>query len=383
VGECDPMSESLVGLFPDLLPFGGVQTAGRHTAAVLSRVAKDLGWEAHFLSLNDPAGRHKAATGNLEFDFHGFARSKSRFTLEVLKLARKDTRLVVATHPNLAFPAAAMRAIARGFQLVVMSHGVEVWAPLGKLRRAGLLAADCVLAPSRYTAEKLHRVQHLPSERIRVLHWGLDPAFFEMVADADRLPLPDSVPHARYVLAVGRWSSAERYKGFDTLIQALPQLQCVAPDLQLVFAGDGDDRPALEKLAESTGARERLHFISGLTRAQLVATYRHAQVFALPSGGEGFGMVFLEALAMGIPVVGGNHGGILDIIDDGVTGFLVPHADITQLAERIALLLTNRSLAGDMARRGRERVLQHFRFENFEAGLRDVLAQVCPATRTH
>jgi len=376
------MSECLVGLFPDLLPFGGVQTAGRHTAAVLSRIAKELGWDAQFLSLNDPVGRHKAATGKLDFEFRGFGRSKSRFTLEALKLSRKNTRLVVAAHPNLALPASAMRAKSRGLQLIVMSHGVEVWKPLGKLRRAGLLAADLVLAPSRYTAEKLHQVQSLPSERIRVLHWGLDPAFFEMVATADTLPLPDSIPRARYVLAVGRWSSAERYKGFDTLIQALPQLQHFAPDLHLVFAGDGDDRPALETLAQSVGVRDRTHFVSGLTRAQLVAAYRHARVFALPSSGEGFGMVFLEAMALGIPVVGGNHGGIPDIIEDGVSGFLVPHGDVPQLAERVALLLTNPSLASDIARRGRERVLQHFRFENFEAGLRDVLAQVCPSTRT-
>ena len=376
------MNESLVGLFPDLLPVGGVQTAGRHTAAVLSRIAKELGWEAEFLSLNDPVGRHRHATGDLEFEFEGFGRSKSRFTLEALKLARNGTRLVVAAHPNLAVPASAMRAKARGFQLVVMSHGVEVWKLLSRLRRASLLAADRVLAPSRYTAEKLHEVQGLPMERIRVLNWGLDPAFFEMVGNADTLPLPDPIPQARYLLAVGRWSSAERYKGFDTLIQALPQLQRVAPDLHLVLAGDGDDRPALERLAESVGVRQRTHFVTGLTRAQLVATYRHAELFALPSSGEGFGMVFLEAMALGIPVVGGNHGGILDIIDDGVTGFLVSHGDVTQLAKRAGLLLTNPSLADDIARRGRERVLQHFRFENFEAGFREVLAQVCPATQS-
>ncbi|MGC1687670.1 MAG: glycosyltransferase [Candidatus Acidiferrales bacterium] len=376
------MSDSLVGLFPDLLPVGGVQAAGRHTATVHSRIELELGWEAQFLSLNDPVGHHKAATDNREFEFKGFDRSKSRFTLEALKIAHKGTRLVVAAHPNLAVPASAMRARLRGFQLIVMSHGVEVWHPLGKLRRGALLRADCVLAPSRYTAQKLHEIQDLPIERIRVLHWGLDPAFFEMVGVADTLPLPDSIPRARYVLAVGRWSSAERYKGFDTLIQALPKLQRIAPDLHLVFAGEGDDRPALERLAESVGVRERTHFVSGLTRAQLVATYRHADVFALPSSGEGFGMVFLEAMALGIPVVGGNHGGVPDIIEDSISGFLVPHGDVPKLAERVALFLTNSALAGDIARRARERVLQHFRFENFEAGLRDVLAQVCPGTRT-
>jgi len=376
------MSESLVGLFPDLLPVGGIQMAGRHTAAVLSKIATERGWRAHFLSLNDPAAIHRAAVGNIELEFEGFARSKSRFTLAALKLARTSTRLVVAAHPNLAVPAAAMHAKSRALPRIVMSHGVEVWEPLSGLRRASLVAAERVLAPSRYTAARLHDVQQVPAERVCILHWGLDPSFFELAANADGLPLPDSIPGQRYILAVGRWSSAERYKGFDTLIEALPRLRLAAPDVRLVFAGQGDDRPALEKLAESRGVREHVTFVTGLTRAQIAGAYRHCEVFALPSSGEGFGMVFLEAMALGKPVVGGNHGGIPDIIEDAVTGFLVPHGDVTQLADRLTLLLTNASLAREMALRGQSRVMEHFRFESFEARFRDIVAEVCPATRT-
>jgi glycosyltransferase involved in cell wall biosynthesis len=373
----------IVGLFPDLLSVGGIQTAGRHTAAVLARIAAERSWEARFLSLNDPVGRHETAAAGIQFEFDGFDRAKLHFTLEALKLARRDAHLVVATHPNLAVPAAGMRVKARGLPLIVMSHGVEVWKPLSRLRQAGLRAADCVLAPSRYTAARLHDVQQIPTEHIRVLHWALDPAFRNLASAADNLPLPDSIPRSRYVLAVGRWASAERYKGFDTLIRTLPQLRRAVPDLHLVFVGEGDDQPALEDLARSLDVREGVRFVSGLTGAQLVAAYRHAEIFALPSGGEGFGFVFLEAMALGKPTVGGNHGGIPDIIQDGVTGFLVPHGDAARLAERLTLLLSEPPLATEMGRRGRERVLQHFRFEDFEAGFREILVQICPATRAH
>ena len=88
-------------------------------------------------------------------------------------------------------------------------------------------------------------------------------------------------------------------------------------------------------------------------------------------------------MALGKPVVGGNHGGIPDIIQEGVTGFLVPHGDAARLAERLTLLLTEPPLAAEMGRRGRERVLQHFRFEDFETRFREILAQICPATRAH
>jgi glycosyltransferase involved in cell wall biosynthesis len=373
----------IVGLFPDLLPNGGVQMAGRQTSAVLIRIARERDLPSRILSLNDPKGMHEAQVGSIRFQFKGFGRSKFAFILEALRTADKGLRLVVVGHPNLAVPAMAMRSRNRRFCLLVLSHGIEVWNPLSRLRHASLLRAECVLAPSHYTAQKLKQIQGLPEHNIRVLPWGLDPAFLELTESAARVPLPGSIPKTRYILGVGRWSSVERYKGFDTLIQAMPGLLKVVEDLSLVLVGDGDDRPFLEKLASELGVAGHVYFVSGLCRQGLISAYAHADVFALPSNGEGFGLVFLEAMALGKPVVGGNHGGIPDIIEDGVTGFLVPHGDVTQLAERVALLLTHPSLAADIARRGRERVLQHFRFENFEAGLRDVLAEVCPGMRTH
>ena len=373
------MSDALIGLFPDLLPIGGVQVVCRHTAAVLSRIAVERGWQTHFLSLNDPAGSHEAGVDITNFQFRGFGRSKVRFTIEAMKLARPDAHIVLAAHPNLTVPAFAMRTKSPGLHFVAMSHGVDVWQPLNRLRRIGVRAADCVLVPSRDTADKLRDVQRIPSERIRLLPLGLDPEFLDLACTPKELPLPDSVPRGRYVLAVGRWSSAERYKGFDTLIQALPQIRDVTGDVNLVFAGDGDDRLALEELATRFHVRDSVRFISGLTRPQLVSVYRHADVFALPSGGEGFGIVYLEAMALGRPVVGGNHGGVPDVVEDGVTGFLVQHGNVSQLVERLTLLLRNSGLAGEMGRRGHERVLRQFSFGKFEAGLRAILGEIDPS----
>jgi len=288
--------------------------------------------------------------------------------------------LVVAGHPSLAVPAVAMQIRNLRSRIMVLSHGIEVWNPLSTLRRASLLLSDCVLAPSLYTAKRLRDIQRVPERNIRVLPWGVDPVFLELANRAASLPLPESIPKTRYILAVGRWSSKERYKGFDTLIQAMPALCRIVADINLVLAGCGDDRPALEKLADGLHITRRVHFVSDLSREQLVAVYAHADVFALPSSGEGFGLVFLEAMALGKPVVGGNHGGIPDIVEDGVTGVLVPHADVARLTERLTLLLTNAPLAGEMGRRGRERVLQHFRFEDFEARFQTIFDEVCPAT---
>jgi phosphatidyl-myo-inositol dimannoside synthase len=366
----------IVGLFTDLIPVGGVQLAGRHTAAVLARLAAERKWETRFLSLNDAVGGHELNVAGVAVRFTGFGKSKRRFAARAVGLAR-DAQIVVAGHPHLAVPASAMRARSRNFCLVVQSHGIEVWKPMSALRRICLRRSDIVTAPSRYTAEKLSEIQRLPEAKIRICPWGLDPGFLEVAARAPQFSPPGGIPDSRYVLAVGRWASAERYKGFDTLIRVLPVLSRETPDLQFVFIGDGDDQPRLETLAKETRVRERVHFVSGISREQLVAYYAGAELFALPSSGEGFGLVFLEAMAMGKAAVGGNHGGIPDIIEDGITGFLVTHGDEEQLTAKLSLLLRDRSLREEMGRRGRDRVIQKFAFGNFETRLREILTNSC------
>ena len=136
------------------------------------------------------------------------------------------------------------------------------------------------------------------------------------------------------MLTVGRWRADERYKGMDTLITALPRLLPRWPELQLAAVGEGDDRAWLEDLAEETGVQRHVHFLSGLSYAELAACYAHCEMFALPSKGEGFGLVYLEAMACGKPVIGGAHGGAPEVIDDGKTGYLVPHGDTALLATR-------------------------------------------------
>jgi len=98
---------------------------------------------------------------------------------------------------------------------------------------------------------------------------------------------------------------------------------------------------------------------------ELAACYSACEIFALPSQGEGFGLVYLEAMACGKPVIGGTHGGAPEIIVDGVTGYLVPHGDTIQLATSIEALLADPAHAKEMGARGRQRAEHEFRFNAF------------------
>jgi glycosyltransferase involved in cell wall biosynthesis len=367
----------LIGLFSELDAPGGIQRAGRHLAAVLTEYAASHGMDCRLLSLNDSPELHRIAVGGREFVYTGCQRSKGRFTVTALRAARRKAKLVLAGHPNLGPVVQAMRVVAPRIRSIVCAHGVEVWEPLGGLRRQALRRANLVLTPSKETADHVETMQGVARERIRVLPWALDPQFEALVAPGSKLSPPANFPRGRVILTVGRWLATERYKGMDTLITALPRLLMQWPDLQLALVGSGDDRAWLEDLAEKTGVSMHVHFLSGMSYTEIAACYAACEIFALPSRGEGFGFVYLEAMACGKPVIGGAHGGAPEIIQDGATGYLVPHGDPIQLATAIQTLLADPAHAKEMGARGKKAVEQEYRFQAFAKSLKKILRDQC------
>jgi phosphatidyl-myo-inositol dimannoside synthase len=366
----------IVGLFSELDAPGGIQLAGRHIAAVMSAFARERSLRCELLSLNDRPGDHALAAAGEEFSLRGFGRSKLKFAAAAMRIASR-ARVVLAAHPNLAPVAQTMKLARPRLRSIICMHGVEVWEPLGTLRRWSLRHANVILAPSMYTAERAARAQKLPSGKTRRLPWALDPQFAARVGASRARPLPAAYPGGRVILSVGRWNSSERYKGMDHLIAALPRLLTDLPEVHLVAIGDGDDLGWLENLAEGNGVARHVHFISGISQDELGAWYAACEVFALPSRGEGFGLVYLEAMAYGKPVIAGAHGGAPEIVEDGVTGYLVPHGDLPQLATALAALLDDAELRQKMGARGQSRVQREFLFGQFAKSLKKILREQC------
>lgn len=367
----------IVGLFMEMLSAGGVQRASRHVAAVAAKFAVERGLAYRFLSLTDPQGLHTVRVGPLEFQFSGHARDKSQFALAALRAAGRQPLLVLALHPHLAPVVAAMRLRSRKFRSIVFAHGLEVWQPLGWPRGAALRSSDLVIAPSRDTSQHLISDQKIRAEKVRQLAWGLDPEFEAGLRTSAPPPRPASFPErARMILTVGRWDPAERYKGADTLISTLPRVLQSVPEAALALVGDGEDRSRLEQLARQSGVADHVHFLFGLSQEELFACYAHCDVFALPSRAEGFGLVFLEAMANSKPVIGGAHGGTPEVIEDGVSGLLVPHGDVAMLSNALVSLLSDPARAREMGARGCQRVQKDYTFERFQSGLSQVLEDV-------
>jgi phosphatidyl-myo-inositol dimannoside synthase len=365
----------IVALFPDLLGVGGIQVAGRLTAAALSQTAAQYGWIVDFLSLNDPFGAQMLSSNGEDIRFRGFARSKARFILAALAAARKQARVVVAVHPHLALVAAKMNLVTPRMKIAVISHGVEVWRPLSAARRKASLKADVLAAPSRYTIEQIVRLQGVPIGRTRLLPWPLDPDFLEMAEKAEVLPSLSGFPQGLVVLAIARLASDEKYKGVDHLIRAVAQLAPRIPSLYLVVAASGDDIPRHQEIARELGLSDRVRFFRGLSPAEIAGCYSRCDVFALPSTGEGFGFVFLEAMAFGKPVVGAAAGGVTDIVEHEQNGLLVRPGDLNHLVECLARLLQSASLRAEFGRRGAEMARSKFQFDRFRSRLEEIVVE--------
>jgi len=365
----------LIGLFPELDAPGGIQRAGRHLAYVMSEYAASHKMEYRFLSLNDSQELHRLRLSDREFVFTGAERRKAQFVVDAMRAARRRPKIVLAAHPNLAPLTRAMRLLAPRLKSMVCTHGVEVWEPLSSTRRQALRKATLVLSPSRATADHLTALQGVAPDRIRVLPWALDPDFQTKSASMDSLPA--DFPSGRVILSVGRWLATERYKGMDTLILAMPRLLLRWPEVQLVIVGSGDDRGWLENIARDSGVQRHVHFLSGLPYETISACYQAAEIFALPSRGEGFGFVYLEAMAHGKPVIGGAHGGAPEVIQDGVTGYVVQHGDPVQLATSLDALLANPEHARKMGEAGRQRVEKEYRFNVFAKSFKRILRELC------
>lgn len=303
---------------------------------------------------------------------HPARRGRAAYAASALGLAlRLQPDIVVCGHLFMV-TLAALAARLSGAKLVVQLHGIEIWRDPGAVRRRALERADLVLCVSRDTRARLLTAADIAPERALVLP--------NTVADDYR---PDPVlalrTGPRVLLSVGRLDAREAYKGQDAVIACLPRLLRQGHDVVYRVAGDGGDRPRLERLAREHGVADRVEFLGAVTRLAMPDLYRGADLFVLPSRGEGFGIVFLEAMACGIPALGLAVGGAVDALDG--LGRAVP-AD--GLAEAIGAELRradrlNEAGAFDLAARVRAR----FGRPRFEQGVAQALSRLGVGSPAH
>lgn len=205
----------------------------------------------------------------------------------------------------------------------LQTHGVDIWTPMSGIKRTAIEAADMVTAVSRVTRRRLLEWTDLPPDRVRVLPNTVRDIFVPGVpSPAYRARL--GVADGPVILTVGRLASTERSKGHEAIFLLLPALRQQFPGLIYLIAGEGDDLPRLRHRAQALGlGDDSVRFLGYVSDAELPDLYRLADLFVMASATEGFGIVYLEAAACGLRVVGGAGDGSADAIQDSRVGATV------------------------------------------------------------
>jgi phosphatidylinositol alpha-1,6-mannosyltransferase len=300
---------------------GGIQTYSRTLLRALHAVRPELRLRV-FIRNDQPD--QLPAHGWPGIEFHAASGSSLRMAVALLAASRRRRPdLLFSTHPNFA-PLQWLHHRLTAAPSWCSAHGIDVWSLPSGLTRWSLARLQRLLPVSRFTAERLRQQLGRRCPPLTVLANSYDQRRFTPG------PRPPAMlqryglrPEQPLIFTLSRLSVFDRYKNIDRLIEALPALLLHWPDLCLMVAGEGDDRPRLQHITQRLGLSSQVIFTGRVSDAELVDHYRLATLFALPSQKEGFGIVFLEALGCGLPTLAGNRDGSCDPLADGAHGLLV------------------------------------------------------------
>lgn len=278
-------------------------------------------------------------------DWYVCSKKKDRFIKAALRMSRGcDT--IICGHVAQLPVALAARCLNPRLRYYLVAHGIEVWRRFTLAERLALRGAEKILCVSDFTRRELLKHCALPADRVVVLHNALDSHF----------EIRDGTPLGRtkaVILTISRLNYADRYKGIDQLIEAMPAVRHVLPDATLRIVGRGDDLPRLQKLCRSLKLEQTVEFLGFVSDRDLVAELDNCRLFALPSTREGFGLVFLEAMAHGRPCLGVRAGGVPEVIT-AETGLLAEADNASDLADACVKGLQHPWEAAAILRRAHE-----------------------------
>jgi glycosyltransferase involved in cell wall biosynthesis len=247
--------------------------------------------------------------------------------------------LVIVGHLNFTVAAYWLKRLA-GVPYWAVAHGIEAWNIERPAIRSALHHADRILAVSSYTRERLLKEQSLDPSKVSVLPNTFDANLFKIYPKStDLLNRYGLKPEQPIILTVARLAEVERYKGYDKILEALPHIRQAIPNIHYLIVGKGNDRVRIEQMIDRLALQDCVTLAGFVPDEQLCDYYNLCDVFAMPSKKEGFGIVYLEALACGKPTLGGNQDGAIDALCHGELGALVDPDDVEAIAETLIQIL--------------------------------------------
>lgn len=300
--------------------------------------------------------------------------SKSKYAAAVFREAILGGKfdLVICGHINL-LPFAWAASRRQNAPLVLMIYGIDAW----QAHQSGLVNAlakkvNAVISISQITMDKFLMWAEPQTNARFIMPNAIDLTRYTPGTKSQALLDRYGLSGKKVLVTLGRLSANERYKGFDEILDLLPSLQSAVPELAYLVMGDGDDRARLEEKARRLNGSAKVVFTGYVPEEEKLAHYQLADAYVMPSRGEGFGFVFLEAMAAGIPVVASKVDGGFEAVREGLLGEVVDPANAEELKLGIQTALQrSRGIVPEG--------LEYFSFGNFERRVHEFLVQVSVA----
>jgi phosphatidyl-myo-inositol dimannoside synthase len=341
--------------------FGGIQMVNR----LMSDAINQAEIRGTIISLHDSPDAEWRHQWTDSFCAGG---SKTRFLLAALSHRRHARRsVIIVSHINLAAVGRMVKHIT-GARLYAFAHGVEAWRPLPADALWGMRACDRVLTNSRFTLGKFREanptLSAIPGQVIYL------PA--RKLGNSNGTPVRKDGTGPR-VLIVGRLWGRGLVKGQRQLIEIWPEVVKEFPEAELLIVGDGEGRCEFEELARQRGVVNRVRFTGEIADGELETLYASSDIYAMPSCGEGFGLVFAEAMSHGLPCIASRLDAGSEVVTDGETGIHVAPDSHEELLGALRKLLRDESLRRRMGEAARRRAKDLFSLDRFNKSIEEVL----------
>lgn len=354
---------------------GGLEKFNRCFMKAVDELSSELNYTSNAASLYDTTSNEQYYPAK---NYKGFKQSLAKFVPATI-LAGMSKDVIILGHINLAVIGWVIKTIAPSKKLMVICHGIEVWQPITGIKKKMLQKADRVLAVSEYTKQQIVEKQQVSAERVSVFHNTIDPFF-----DYPQQFAKDSSLMARYGIAdtdyvvytLCRLSSKEQYKGYDAVIKAIGQLVAKYPQIKYLLAGKYDDveKARLDALIAEHSLQEHVIFTGYIKDEEVTKHYQLGDVFIMPSKGEGFGIVYIEAMACGRNVIAGNADGSKDALRNGELGVILDADNVDAIAIAIADKIDNKEkYDANYAAALQQKVVQYFGFAAYKQKLKGIL----------
>ena len=293
--------------------------------------------------------KQEEACNNLYFPneiFTGFAGNKVSFVFNAADNRHKDD-IIIISHINLLMAGWLIKKVNPSAKIILIGHGIEIWSKLNISKKKMLSVCDQIICVSRFTAQKIKNVHHFPEVKISILNNCIDP-FLPMPVvhfSAQKLKQQYGIKNDETVLmTLTRLSAKDRYKGYDCVLDALVILKRNDRKIKYFLAGSysESEKIVVDTLVKKHDLTDSVILTGYIPEEDLTTHFCMADIYIMPSTKEGFGIVFIEAMYYGVPVIAGNQDGSVDALLNGELGLLIEPNNATAIAEAVEKMMKNK-----------------------------------------